>query len=413
MSKFIDLVETFDFTALHPDSYGEKIDGLLERFPKYENDDHFRTVLPSNFAKTADDYISMKFCTIGRFPVYGIYDRRDLDLVAVCVERIMYALDDCDLHGSFVPDLQVRKVHLGIQYTPLATRETLNYLRNCLCSAISTISLGYTPEKKNEWCEAIVLLTGMTSQAVRFHEMKEHVQFGLYFGLPYDTATSNGRYELSCGDIAMQYRWNKISKAIRRGEYPYVFSHYADRGTYSTHAMCEDSARDDVSLINDKDKTKAGKYCRKRINKWNGPLENSKRNREEESHRRSFLEREMVRKQLMDKKLSERMHGAWYGSLDTLKYEVASVNCLPTPAQMVRANRFLVSATPPLDCLQGLLHVQTSVASIYLAAKSIRNEGGLLTYFRGWGVFVIDHIEFDDSEITIFMEAALSTRFGL
>ncbi|KAK1358032.1 hypothetical protein POM88_051288 [Heracleum sosnowskyi] len=219
MSRFIDLIETFDFTSLDYGSYGEKIDDLVKRFPKYENDDRFRTVLPNKFNKTVDDYVSMKFCIKGRYPIYGIYSRRDFNLVGVCVHgNIMYALDDCDLHPSFVPDLNVRKLYLGIQYTPLATRETLNYTKKCMRSAISTLSLGYTPQKKNEWCEAVVLLTGMTSQAVRFCKMKDHVQSGLLYTTARDTAEHDGRYVLDVSDIALQNRWNKVSKAIRRRE---------------------------------------------------------------------------------------------------------------------------------------------------------------------------------------------------
>lgn len=76
-------------------TYHEKIDGLLKRFPKYENDDNFRAVLPHKFLKTEDDFVSMKLCTRGRYPIYGIYDKWDFNLVAVCVEgNIMYALDD-------------------------------------------------------------------------------------------------------------------------------------------------------------------------------------------------------------------------------------------------------------------------------------------------------------------------------
>lgn len=130
MSRFIDLVETFDFTALSFDTYGEKIDGLLERFPKLEKNDKFRIVLPSKFLRTADDYVSIKFCITGRHPIYGIYNRRDLDLVGVCVHGdVMYGLDDFDLHPSFVPDLKVHKLCLGINYTPLASKHNsdLNY----------------------------------------------------------------------------------------------------------------------------------------------------------------------------------------------------------------------------------------------------------------------------------------------
>ncbi|KAK1358106.1 hypothetical protein POM88_051362 [Heracleum sosnowskyi] len=95
-----------------------------------------------------------------------------------------------------------------------------------MCSAISTLSLGYAPEKKNEWCESIVLLTGMTTQAVRFHVMRSHIQAALRSLRTSDSTTCGGRFEQANINLAMQSRWNKISKAFRRGEDPYIFSYY-------------------------------------------------------------------------------------------------------------------------------------------------------------------------------------------
>ncbi|XP_074375195.1 uncharacterized protein LOC141716943 [Apium graveolens] len=362
MSRFINLVETFDFTTLSFETYGEKIDDLLKRFPKFEKDDNYRTVLPSKFLKTADDYVSIKFCTLGRYPVYGIYNSRDLDLVGVCVHGdVMYALDDFDLHPSFVPDLKVHKLCLGIQYSPLATRETVSYTKNCMCSAISTLSLGFTPQKKNEWCEAIVLVSGLTTQAVRFSEMKYFAQKGIGFGY-------KGRYTLPVREIAVQNRWNKLSRAMRDGEYPYVFSHYSDIGTYNAGCVTELGARDTVSLINDKGKTRRQKF-RRRLDRWNGPLENGIRKREEECKKRMILEKqERIAK--INSSVVGSMHGFWYGSVRNLKYEAASL-----------------SSTHPLDRLRVGLQVQTNLSSTRLVVKSIWN-GGLLAFSRGTSMMV-------------------------
>ncbi|KAK1358113.1 hypothetical protein POM88_051369 [Heracleum sosnowskyi] len=307
---FIDLVEIFDFTTLRNIPYREKIDGFLQRFPKYENDESFQTVLPHKFPKTADDYVSVKLWTRGRYPIYGIYDKRDFNLVVVCVEEnIMYDLDDCDLHASLVPDLNVRKLHLGIQDSDLATRETPSFTKAFMCSAISTLSLGYTPEKKSEWCEAIVLLTGMTTQAVRFHKMKRHVIGGLRYVKAYDLMSYDGRYEQNDMNMALQSRWNKISKALRRGELPLIFSYYTKNGIYNNNALSHYLAQTTVSLINDKDKRKQEKFKR-----WNGPLGNNTRKRKEERNRMWIMETEAKReaKQIMqetDNKFSEKMHG--------------------------------------------------------------------------------------------------------
>ncbi|KAK1358033.1 hypothetical protein POM88_051289 [Heracleum sosnowskyi] len=56
---------------------------------------------------------------------------------------------------------------------------------------------------------------------------------------------------------------------------------------------------------------------------------------------------------MMDDKSSERMHGFWFGSMDTFKYEVVTcVKCLRRPSQMVRDNKYLESETPLLNGLQ-------------------------------------------------------------
>lgn len=252
-----------------------------------------------------------------------------------------------------------------------------------MCSAISTLSLGYTPQKKNEWCEAVVLLTGITSHAVRLSFMKHHVRAGVLCRKAHYSFSFNGRYELASVLMATQNRWNKISNAIRRGKYPYVVSFYDRAGGYSTYIICETLARIDVSLINDRDKTKREK-SRRRINRWNGPLGNIQRKREEEAHRRLYLEREAKRiMKIMDNHSSERMHGFWYGSLDTFKYEVACVNRLTRLAQIVGDNRLLVSATCHLAQLKDVLQAQRTLASVFVAVQNIWNQSGLLAFFRG------------------------------
>ncbi|KAK1358114.1 hypothetical protein POM88_051370 [Heracleum sosnowskyi] len=377
MSLFIDLVETFDFHTLTGYTYPKKIDGLLKRFPKYEKNDNYRTVLPNKLPKTSDDYISMKFCTVGRLPIYGIYSRRDLNLVAVCVEgNVMYAFDDCDLHPSFVPDLKFRKVYLGIQYTPLATRETLNYTKECMCSAISTLSLGYTPEKKNEWCDAIVLLTGITSEAVRFPDMIFHIQIGLH------STTNGANFEFHNEYISLRKRWNKISMAIRRGEFPFIFSYYTSDDMFITGSIGgEILARSRVSLINDKDKTKAEK-SRGRNDQWNGQMDNSTRKREEECKRSWIImkQRRAQQRRVQERlaqnishKYCEKIHGFWYGSVGSFTYETASMQSLPRPTQMVRASRYFISTI--LNRPKVVLQVQTSRASVLLAMKNIWNKG--------------------------------------
>lgn len=252
-----------------------------------------------------------------------------------------------------------------------------------MCSAISTLSLGYKPEKKTEWCDAIVLLRGMTTQAVRFPDMNYHILTGLH------RRSNVNRFELDNLYLAAQNRWNKISKAIRKGDFPYVFSYYMNHGIYTTRSVDHYFAKGSVSLISNKDITKKKKLRRKN-GKWNGPVGKRRRKREEERRRIFLIERSKrleaaKTNQIMktDNNYSERMQGFWYGSGNTFNYDVGSVKCLLKPTQIVRANIFLTSAISHLDRLKDVLHIQGTLASILLAVTNISNEGALLAFSRG------------------------------
>ncbi|XP_017231554.1 uncharacterized protein LOC108205934 isoform X1 [Daucus carota subsp. sativus] len=254
MSVFIELVETFCLPTLTEESYYDKISGLLDRYPKRGR--AFRSVLPENDPKTADDYVSMKFCTIGRVPVYGIYNKSDLQLSAVCVQGTLFAIDDCDLDPNLVPDLQFHRVILDIRHSSLAVSESLSYTKGTMCSAVSTLSLGYMPEKKNEWTSAIVLLSGMTTQAVRFYRMKGHVGQGL-------TKKARVPNIPHYRDLRLQNRWHDICKAVRREEYPYQYNlcNYDNKFTTDLIELCW--IRYTVALINFGDGVKGENFSRK------------------------------------------------------------------------------------------------------------------------------------------------------
>lgn len=392
MSLFIDLVETFDLRTLSSYTYSKKIEGLINRFPRFKKDCRYHTVLPQKLAQTADDYMSIKLCTAGRVPVYGIYNRNDVHLVGVCVGGTVFALHHpCnDLHPSFVPDLKFRKVDFGIQNTPFAVTETVSYTKESICSAISTFSLGYTPEKKNEWCNAIVLLVGITSQAVRFYEMKCSVKIGLQTTV-YD---DRGIYPDS-RILGLINRWNKISKAIRRGEGPYFFTYYKTNRRFCPAMVCEQSSgKLTLSVISDKGRTKRDtlrrtnakcdeKRVRKRI-KW------KRMEKKNLKHVIRILRMEPSRNIWKEKTKNKRLweslnnsHGYWYGSVDALDFEVASVKCLLRPNSAFIDNRYLLSASSPLDRLKAVLQLKITRASVLVVVKNIWNGSGLLSFSRG------------------------------
>ncbi|XP_074324958.1 uncharacterized protein LOC141716687 isoform X2 [Apium graveolens] len=397
MSLFIDLVETFDFTTLTRKQYSEKIDALLNRFPRFKKDCRYRTVLPQKLAKSADDYISIRLCTKGRVPIHGIYAKMDLNLVAVCVQGIVFALDSTDFHASFVPDLVFRKVYLGIQHTPLAVTRTVSYTKETMCCAISTLSLGYSPQKKFQWCNAIVLLAGITSQAARFTEMKRHIEHGInvvIFG--------RGGFYPESALLGIFSRWNKISKAVRRGECPYIFTSYIQNGRSTEpcpRTVSEESSGwMTLSLINDKDRAKREKLKRVK-NEWDEKRKRKriKRKREEKRKRKHdirILKKDynmnFLMKMTNNKRLWESIkvsHGFWYGSVDTSQYEVFSAKCLLRPTQIARDDKHLVSALPPLYRLKVVLQVQTSRAFNFPVVKNIWN-GRLLAFSREVRLFV-------------------------
>lgn len=257
MSSFIDLIETFEIPILTAESYGDKIDGLLNRFPRFDWIERYRIALPQKYPKTADDYVSMKFCVIGRVPVYGIYNSCDLELIAVCVEKILYAIDDyyCDLDPNLVPGLTFQRLNLGIRHSSLAVSQSLSYTKKTMCSAISMLSLGYTPDKKDEWIDAFVLLRGITTQAVRFSGMHAHVQVAFHKfpdaeHIPHEIC------------LTIQPKWRQVSKAIREGKLPYLYKYYdVYVGKICNTSVSSFSYSNTVQLIDYGDKTKGKKIC--------------------------------------------------------------------------------------------------------------------------------------------------------
>ncbi|KAK1383433.1 hypothetical protein POM88_021168 [Heracleum sosnowskyi] len=208
---------------------------------------------------------------MGRFPVFGIYNKRDLQLIAVCVEKVLYAIDDCDLDPEFVPDLTVMNVYLGVRHSPLAVSQSLSYTKKTIYSAVSILSLGYTLDKKVEWTDAFVLLRGITTQAVRFSRMQSHVRTGFYL-------TPDAPHVPHPICLSFLPKWRDVSKSIREGKSTYSYNYYdLDDDKIRSAGVCEFSSANSVQLIDDGDRTK-GKKFRRRNDDSNGQMDRSKMN---------------------------------------------------------------------------------------------------------------------------------------
>lgn len=85
-----------------------------------------------------------------------------------------------------------------------------------MCFAVSMLSLGYTPGRKDEWNDAVVLLRVMNTQAAGFSNVLDDVQSGFYemadaVNLPHTSI------------LILQANWSKILKAISKDKLPYHF----------------------------------------------------------------------------------------------------------------------------------------------------------------------------------------------
>lgn len=269
---------------------------------------------------------------------------------------------------------------------------TVSYTKETMCCAISTLSLGYSPQKKFHWCNAILLLTGITSQAARFTEMKRHVESGLNVEI-----IGRGGFFPDSKVLGVFSRWNKISKAIRSGECPFIFTAYIRNGRStkpSTRTVSEEfMGWMTLSLINDKDRTKREKI--KRIkNEWDEKRKRKriKRKREEKRKRKHVIRlvkkdsnMYFQKKKTNNKRFWESIkasHGFWYGSVDISQNKVSSAKCVLRPTQIVRDDRFLLSAVPPLYRLKVVLQFQTTRSFNLPVVKNIWN-GGLLAFSKG------------------------------
>lgn len=222
--------------------------------------------------------------------------------------------------------------------------------------------------------------------------MKRHVENGLDVEI-----IGRGGFFPDSKVLGVFSRWNKISKAIRSGECPFIFTSYIRNGRStkpSTRTVSEEfMGWMTLSLINDKDRTKREKI--KRIkNEQDEKRERKriKRKREEKRKRKHIIRllksdfnMNFQKKKTNNKRLWESIkasHGFWYGSVDTSQNKVSSAKCLLKPTQIVRDEIFLVSAVPPLNRLKVVLQIQTTCAFNLPVMRNIWS-GDLLAFSRG------------------------------
>ncbi|KAK1378586.1 hypothetical protein POM88_025330 [Heracleum sosnowskyi] len=136
---------------------------------------------------------------------------------------------------------------------------------------VSTLSLGYTLDKKVEWTDAFVLLRGITTQTVRFSRMQSHVLTGFYL-------TPDAPHVPHPICLSLLPKWRDVSKSIREGKSTYSYNYYDyDDDKIRSAGVCEFSSANSVQLIDDGDRTK-GKKFRRRNDYSNGQMDRSKMN---------------------------------------------------------------------------------------------------------------------------------------
>ncbi|KAK1392465.1 hypothetical protein POM88_011521 [Heracleum sosnowskyi] len=136
---------------------------------------------------------------------------------------------------------------------------------------VSTLSLGYTLDKKVECPDAFVLLRGITTQTVRFSRMQSHVLTGFYL-------TPDAPHVPHPICLSLLPKWRDVSKSIREGKSTYSYNYYDyDDDKIRSFGVCEFYSANSVQLIDDGDRTK-GKKFRRRNDYSNGQMDRSKMN---------------------------------------------------------------------------------------------------------------------------------------
>lgn len=180
------------------------------------------------------------------------------------------------------------------------------------------------PEKKNEWTDAIVLLRGMTTQAVRFRNMKGHVGQGL-------TIKAHVPHIPHYRDLRLHNRWHDISKAVRREEYPYRYNLCNNNNKFRTDSMQLYCIQYTVALIDYGDGLKRENFSRK-YTKESGQSKGS-----HDKH---------VHEQLM-----RLTNCRWLPKLPEAR--VLSPECLERPIWMIRYKKRHIPAPTDAARLQG------------------------------------------------------------
>ncbi|CAM8970913.1 unnamed protein product [Rhodiola kirilowii] len=242
---------TFDFRNIDDDTYASIINQIRVKYPPFR-DTKFREV-PSvePLEKTEEDYFTLDFKT-DHAHISGLYERRGLYLFGISPNRetgqpfeIMQGID------FNLPSVQVKRIPIRVDYEDLGDPSEASYTLKDIINAVNVLAPGFHNAGK-EWGPAVTTLIGVTSEAIKFITMEQHVEIGLNI-IQGKTVTHTPSERL----VQILKSWSKISKSIKNAKYDFELN-YPKKGT-KFERVTKFSAGQIIALINSKDGSKEEK----------------------------------------------------------------------------------------------------------------------------------------------------------
>ncbi|CAM8964865.1 unnamed protein product [Rhodiola kirilowii] len=247
---------TFDFMNLDDETYTASINHIRGKYPPFR-DTKFREV-PSvePLEKTEEDYFTLDFKT-DQAHISGLYERRGLYLFGICTNRETGQPFEIMQGINFnLPSVHVKRIPIRVDYKDLGDPSQASYTLKDLINAVNMLAVGFH-EPVLDWGPAVTTLVGVTSEAIKFITMEQHVVIGL------NTIQGNNvTHTPSKRLVRILKSWSKISKSIKNAKYDFKLNYPKKRVT-KFERVTKFSAGQIIALINSKDGSKEEKNIRK------------------------------------------------------------------------------------------------------------------------------------------------------